>query len=306
MRAFCALIVCSGAGAAREARADNANSASNEAQELFESARGLIGQGRFREACPKLELSQALDPGIGTMFNLARCYELSGRFASAYVAYQRSIAQMHAAGQTSRETIAQGLASAIEPRVAHVKLAVHLERIEPGLELHLDGARVEREAWSAAIPVDAGDHVVSASAPASKPWQRAFTIDHDAQTVTLDVPPLVPVAAVTATSPLPAQVLDRGIPSARGRSQRTLAAVGAALGLGAVGVGSYFGLRSMSLASQATPLCDGIWCDERGYSLRTDARSAGNASTIAFGTGIAFVAAAAILWLTAPADSPSR
>jgi hypothetical protein len=280
-----------------------AEQARDEAQALFASARALMAAGEFGEACPKLERSEALDPGIGTQFNLARCYELSGRLASAYAAYERAIAEMHAAGQTSREVFARKVATALEPRLSHVTLEVEREGMEPGFELRLDGVQVERAAWGTAIPVDPGPHLVSASAPASATWRKELAVDGEAQSLTVAVPSLTPILAITPTSFVPAA--PREAPATRGRPQRMLAVVLGALGVGGIGVGSYYGLRSMSLTSQSGPFCNG-GCDTTGLSLRADAHAAGDASTVTFALGGVFLAAGAILWLTAPADSPSR
>src|SRR5262249_24412526 len=55
------------------------------ADRLFKEAEVLARAGRYAEACPKLEESERLDPGIGTQFNLADCYERTGRVAHAYL-----------------------------------------------------------------------------------------------------------------------------------------------------------------------------------------------------------------------------
>ena len=57
------------------------------AQALFDEATKLTKQGRYPEACEKLAESNRLDPGIGTQFHLADCYEQSGRFASAWAGF---------------------------------------------------------------------------------------------------------------------------------------------------------------------------------------------------------------------------
>ena len=50
---------------------------------LFDEARRLMAEGKYAEACLELEQSQKLRSGIGTQFNLAECYEKTGRIASA-------------------------------------------------------------------------------------------------------------------------------------------------------------------------------------------------------------------------------
>src|SRR3954470_7719713 len=82
---------------------------------LFEDGRRLMGENKYAEACPKLEESQRVDPGMGTLYNLSVCFEAIGRTASAWVGF-REVAQMaSAAGQSDREKAARGKASALEP-----------------------------------------------------------------------------------------------------------------------------------------------------------------------------------------------
>src|SRR5258708_4210863 len=125
-----------------------AESPESEPQGLFRAARVAMARGDYASACPMLERSEALDPGIGTEFNLARCYELSGRLASAWAAYQRVAAETHAAGESQREEVARGVMLALEPRLPRVVLRVHRERLEPRLQLRIDGVALSRTRWS--------------------------------------------------------------------------------------------------------------------------------------------------------------
>src|SRR6185503_5066326 len=54
------------------------------ADALFTEGKKLLAAGRAAEACPKFVESQRLDPGLGTMLNLADCLEQIGQTASAW------------------------------------------------------------------------------------------------------------------------------------------------------------------------------------------------------------------------------
>lgn len=79
------------------------------------------------------------------------------------------------------------------------------------------------------------------------------------------------------------------------------------IGVVAVGVGSYFGLKAVSNASDARDLCPNGQCVEsRGKTLMDDARDQATLSNVAFGVGIAAVASSVVLYLTTPSgDSKS-
>src|SRR5260221_10377355 len=84
------------------------------AQALFDQARALTRQGRYAEACPKLLESNRLDPGIGTQFHLAECYEQNGQVATAWATFLDVASQARAASQFDREKAATKRATQLE------------------------------------------------------------------------------------------------------------------------------------------------------------------------------------------------
>src|SRR4029078_12277038 len=92
------------------ARADRATDAAT-AQSLYDEGRQLMEQGKHADACPKLEASQKLDPGPGTQFHLADCYEHIGRTASAWALFLEVAGAAKAHGKTEQEQIARDRAA---------------------------------------------------------------------------------------------------------------------------------------------------------------------------------------------------
>lgn len=286
--------------AASAARADDKAAA---AEVLFEEAKRLVAQGDYAHACPKLEESQKLDPGVGTLYRLGDCYEHVGRTASAWAAFREVAASTKSAGQQARAEDARKRAEALERSLARCEIKVAAPET-PGLVVKRGGAEIGRGQWNVALPVDPGELVVQASAPGRRPY--SVTAAAVAQSVTrIEVPALeVQPEPATAPStgavgaPLPPPAQDREDP---GATQRTVGFALGAAGVVGLGLGSVFGLVSMSKKGDADGHCDAAnTCDDEGLGLRRDAISTGNVSTIAFIAGGVLVAGGAALWLTAP------
>ncbi len=73
-------------------------------------------------------------------------------------------------------------------------------------------------------------------------------------------------------------------------------------GMGAV----YDGIMAIGESATVTDHCDGPACDAEGKAAADSVKSLGLVSTIGFGVGIAGLATAAVLWLTAPGPSSSK
>ena len=65
--------------AASDVRAEPNEGGAAAAESLFQEARKLMDAKRYGEACPKLVASHKLAPAVGTLLNLADCYERGGQ-----------------------------------------------------------------------------------------------------------------------------------------------------------------------------------------------------------------------------------
>jgi hypothetical protein len=188
-------------GPGRRARAGGSDVAT--AQILFDDAKKLIAEGNYGDACPKLQESQRLAPGIGTEFNLADCFEHTGRLASAWAAFLDVAEQTHGRAEHEREKVARDRAAALEPKLGRLILNVPPAVRVEGLEVRRDGATVGAALWGVDVPVDSGQHSVEARAPGKIAW-TAHVTSADGQSSSIDVPALTPAPPPSATPSAPA------------------------------------------------------------------------------------------------------
>jgi serine/threonine-protein kinase len=293
------------------------------AQALFDEARKLMDAQRYAEACPKLAESQRLDPGIGTQFHLASCYEHAGKLASAWATFLEVASVATASGQTDRARAASRRASLLEPRLSRMKIVVPAASRAPGLEITRDGVAVGVAQWDVALPVDAGDHHIEVTAPDKRSFAAPVRVAEGA-TVSFEVPPLesavaaAPEAATRPTadateapapSPAPVAAAPQPAPSpAPADTTRSTSSAGPGalvIGLGIVGVvgvgaGAVLGMVARSKNEDSKDHCDPMHpnqCSSRGVALRNDAYTFSDVATAAFITGGAALATAAVLWL---------
>ena len=287
------------------------------AQELFDQARTLMAASKFAEAYPKLVESQRLDPGMGTEFNLADCEEHLGKSASAWAHYLDVADAAKIAGQAARQRVARTRAAALEAHLARLRVNVAAANGQSAqMEIRRDGLVVGAGQYGVALPIDPGEHHLTATAPGKRDWARDVKTPPDATSV-VDVPaledaPAPAVATATATAPAAPQGpshedLDR---ASRARTQRVAGITVAAAGVVGIGIGAAFGFVSKGKHDDADPHCGGGGgggdsCDATGVALRNDAIHAGNVSTIAFIAGGAALVGGGILFFTAPKTKES-
>lgn len=285
------------------ARADEPARGTNDrllAESLFREAKALFAEGRYAEACPKLEESQRLDPGGGTLMNLALCHEKQGRAASAWAEYREALAVARRDGREDRASDALAHIAALEGVLAHLVVAV--EPSGPaGLVVTLDGRPLPAAAWGTPIAVDPGEHVVVAT----RGDREVFRTIHAVPTGPGEARVLVRESAV---SPGPKRAVA---PSSAPPSVRTAAlgpegitgvamlSTGSAATLGGAIAGIF---AAVKLAESDAACVHG--CTAEGVAASETADTAASVSTALFAVGVPLAGAGLLAWLVAP-DTPA-
>ena len=272
------------------------------AEALYEEARGLMKQGDYARACPKFKQSYDLDPGGGTLLNLAECYEKQGKFASAWSTFKEALVVAQRDGRTERVDYAKKHLAVVEPKLSKITIEVPSEANESGLTVTLDGAPLGAAAWGVGMPVDPGTHRVTANAPNKAPFEQSVEIESGSTTLKIpkladakDAPPPRPVDTDTEKKP----VTDDAQPS---NGKRTAGFVIGGVGVVALGVGGYFGLRAFSKWSDRTDNCaDG--CNTAAKDAGDQAKTAATISNIGIGVGVVAIGVGTYLVLSSKSAS---
>ena len=257
-----------------------------QAETLFQEAVTLMEERRYPEACRKLEASQELDAGIGTLLYLADCYEHEGRNASAWATFREARSQAEASGQVERQRIAEVREKSIALRLSYVTVTVHPLR---GQVVRLGGTKLPAASLGVPIPVDSGFQRLVVTAPGKVPYSKEIVVPSSPTRLTVQVPKLEQAH------------------SSSGQRAAGYATLGAGV-LGLVG-GGVFGViaRDKNDASldQCTP-DDENACSAEGVELRDQAKTFATVSTVSFAAGGALALTGLVLVLSAPEDKPGR
>ena len=279
---------------------------------LFQEGRALMTGGRIPEACLKLEESQRLDPGGGTLLNLALCHEREGRLARSWGEFREAELVARADGRRDAEVEAANHVRALEPRLSRLKIVVPAAAQVEGLVIERDGHEMGRGAWSMAIPIDGGEHVVRVTAPRREPFRTTMVIaaESDARTVTIPVlaTPLVVVKAPGIDSPQIATApVAPLVPPLVTPARLRLGGIGAAgVGVALLGAAGYALATALSAKNASNSHCFVDGCDDVGFQRRSDAISRGNLATVLGAGGVVLVGAGATLFFLGRRASASQ
>jgi hypothetical protein len=326
MKTFCGKVVAAtgicllGILPLRSAAADPSITDKSIATQLFKEGRALLEQGRVAPACRKLEESQRIDPGGGTLLNLALCHEREGRTATAWVEFTEALGIAKKDERMPRVEFARTHLAQLESSLSRLLIEVSSSADIPDLEIKRDGTVVGRAAWGSSVPVDPGDHVVEASASGKIPWKQAVVVGTkaDAKTVLIPVledsptqekvsrPPPLAMTPLAPPSPTTVQVVSAPAQSVPERSSTSTAGSSVpawiAFGVGTAGaaIGTYYGFHAISLKNDADRNCPNGACSAQGVAQTSDAIRSADFATAGFAVGVLGLGLGAILFVTRP------
>lgn len=163
--------------------------ARSEAARVFDEGRAAMKANDLGRACPLLERSLTLEPALGTLLNLATCFEQQGKMASAWVRFNEATSWAQRTHESKREAFATERSTALKPRVswlsltstslAQVKVDTVQLTVSPGVPV--------------SIPLDVGMHLVTREQAGFTPWMTQVQVEREGTTSTVQLPELAPI-----------------------------------------------------------------------------------------------------------------
>jgi hypothetical protein len=304
------LCACALIGAERAHAQGNATDKAA-AEALFDRGLSLLREGKYQEACEKLEQSQAIERGIGTMLYLAECYEKTNRTASAWALFREAASWAQAAGQAERAEAGKRRAERLEKGLSRLTIQVAASNRVAGLELKDNGAPVHPSVWGVSVPVDPGVHRIEAGADGYRTWTGEVRVADNAGSAEIGVPALEQLPA-SELAPTPAETAQAGaqLPAATPAEQRGLTklqiagiAIGGA-GVVAVVIGAVTGGLAIKHNNDSKDLldADGNCTAQKCESASKTADTHATTSTVTWAAGGALVAGGLLTFFLAPKE----
>jgi hypothetical protein len=281
------------------------------AEALFQTAKALADQGQWAEACPKFDASFKLDEQLGTLLNLANCWEQVGKVASAWVRWNEAVEWARRDGDDRLGWI-QDRQSKVVARLP--KLLLQVEHPVATLVVLQDGRPVPSASFGVALPVDPGSVTLRIVRGQDVLEERQVQAEEGKVTeVKLDLqaidrahpaatPPPVPPTGPTPP-PKPDEPSEPYDPTQRN--------VGIAVG--AVGIAAVLAAAGLEIAAlvkkgeaNEPDACQNGFCSPQGLRAADQGATFAEVGQWVGIGGLAALAIGVTVFLTAPSEEPAR
>jgi hypothetical protein len=302
-----ACLICAGIiASAASAHAQDNFQAVSAAKTLFEQGQKQMEDKNYDGACQSFKASNEAVARVGTLLNLADCYEKAGKLASAWGAYFDAISLGRRQNKPEYEEFAQKNRDRLEPLLSKMTIIVPPEVKVDGMKVTRDGQIVEPVALGVAIAIDPGKHVIEASAPRKLAFHTEVTVDDAHKNVEVKVEKLADAPMQWARTNQP-QIVEKvvEVPSSI-TPLRIGGIVLGSLGIASVIVGSALGLVANDKYQSALKNdCnnDPSTCTPVGVTNGATAHDLANIATGLFVGGLVAVAGGVTLFIV---GAPSR
>jgi hypothetical protein len=265
LRRVCLVALCSAASALAAPPAPQPPPTQT-AEQLFKRARDLLAAKKFSEACPLFEKSQAMEPALGTLLNLADCLEQEGKPASAFVVFNEAAGWASRTKEAKREEVALKRAQALKAKVTFV--AVELAAPTPSataeiFTMPVSTGAVALQQWKLdgalqAVPLNPGSYLLRARAPGRVDVELPFEVKTVPGPLKLTVPVMKAEAAALAADMTPPPMPAPAPLEAPVRVQRSGRTTSSVVGIANVSVGAALLIGSAVALGYSTSIADKV------------------------------------------------
>ena len=276
-----------------------------DAEALFNQAKELRDAGNYAQACPLFEDSQRLDPQLGTLINLADCYEKQGKWATAWARYKAAIEIAEKRGDDRIGFVREGK-ERVEPKVP--KVVIRVTNDAEGLTVQRGAVKLSDTMYGVELPVDPGvvpvtiqrgDEVLEERQVEAKEGQVS-TLELDlAAIAAAHPPPPDPAPQPVTPVPVPEQPTEPYDPTHRNVGI-IISAVGATAVL--VAGGLEIGALVKKGQANASDSCVNKFCTQEGIDTANSAKTLAEVGQWLGIGGLVTLAVGATVFFTAPSE----
>ncbi|MEZ4297140.1 MAG: hypothetical protein R3B70_19395 [Polyangiaceae bacterium] len=287
-----AMAVSTSLTASSPARAGDAASA----QALFDEAMALKEKEDWAAACPKFESSYKLDPALGTLLNLANCFEKIDKIASAWARWEEAY-QWATKNGDERVEYAKTQRDKLVGRLP--KLQIDVTSKAAALTIERDDTKIAEAMYGVALPVDPGEHVVFVKRDDEiLKTEKIKVVESQSATLSLDL------AAIEKAAPPPKPkgnvIVVGGTSPALRKAGWAIGATGLATVLAAAALETV----ALSRKSDTAPYCVDKLCTPKGKAIADEAATFAEAGQWVGIGGLVVTAVGITLLIVSPSTTP--